>query len=338
MHIECSYRVQLARIAMLATVVFAGLLSLVGSGGGAGSICDTYPDSCKPPSLQVTVVPPDLTVQVGSSASFSALPSGNAGGVSYQWQRSNDGGANFVDLPGATTAQLSLPNVNLADDGARFQVVAYITGYEATTRTTALARLGVVSASAVQFQDTEFELADWSVSAYLPAGATAFTVVAQRLPTGGADGAFQRTDFTVPSDTGTVRVLHLSATATYEPAMQGAIYSIDHAFDCAGLVRGTATATHLRLLIEQNGQRFIGPAPTTYCYRPDWSNSVRQLSLRAQDFALLDGTACAAGGPCPDFSVGAVPMHFGLVSITTSYPSEAAAYGIDNWKVSVWRR
>jgi hypothetical protein len=56
------------------------------------------------------------------------------------------------------------------------------------------------------------------------------------------------------------------------------------------------------------------------------------------DFALLDGTACSAGGGCPDFSAGAAPLRFGLLVVITSYPAEAAAYGIDSWQLRIWRR
>jgi hypothetical protein len=65
-----------------------------------------------------------------------------------------------------------------------------------------------------------------------------------------------------------------------------------------------------------------------------------QSSLAAQDFVLLDGPACGAGDSCPDFSASAAPLRFGFVRNSQALAGVAGtiAHGIDNWKVTVWRR
>jgi len=47
---------------------------------------------------------------------------------------------------------------------------------------------------------------------------------------------------------------------------------------------------------------------------------------------------CAAGESCPDFSATAAPMRFGYWRISYGMTGDTIAHGIDNWKVTVWRR
>ena len=60
--------------------------------------------------------PVDQVVPAGSPATFTVVTRGSD--VTYQWRR---GG---VDIPAATAASYTIPSVVLADDGARFDVVA----------------------------------------------------------------------------------------------------------------------------------------------------------------------------------------------------------------------
>lgn len=63
--------------------------------------------------------PQDVNVAVGGDATFSVVASGTS--PQYQWQRSNDAGASFADIAGATNASFTLSNVQSADDNARFR-------------------------------------------------------------------------------------------------------------------------------------------------------------------------------------------------------------------------
>ena len=58
--------------------------------------------------------------------------------VSYQWQKSLDGGTTFNNVANATTAALNLTGVTLADSGTRYRVLATATGVPSATSSTAL--------------------------------------------------------------------------------------------------------------------------------------------------------------------------------------------------------
>ncbi len=69
----------------------------------------------------ITTQPSSQSVSVGSLASFSVVASG--GGLSYQWQRSNNGGTTWNSVSGGsggTTANYSFTTV-LADNSAQFR-------------------------------------------------------------------------------------------------------------------------------------------------------------------------------------------------------------------------
>lgn len=64
--------------------------------------------------------PTDVSAIEGDAATFTAAA---ANSTSLQWERSNDGGATFAPVPGATGATLTLVTM-LADDGARLRLRA----------------------------------------------------------------------------------------------------------------------------------------------------------------------------------------------------------------------
>lgn len=69
---------------------------------------------------EISQQPVDLLVSVGFNAQFTVSAAGTTP-LSYQWQRHN--GVEFVNVPGATAATLTLSNVAMADNGAQFRVV-----------------------------------------------------------------------------------------------------------------------------------------------------------------------------------------------------------------------
>lgn len=66
--------------------------------------------------------PKDTSVLKGATATFSATAAGNAV-LSYQWQRSADGGTTYTNIANATDTILSVPNTSAADTGSKFRVV-----------------------------------------------------------------------------------------------------------------------------------------------------------------------------------------------------------------------
>lgn len=89
--------------------------------------------------------------------------------------------------------------------------------------------------------------------------------------------------------------------------------------------------------IEQGGRRFIANTDGI-CSKTGWSAAPARASLRAADFRQFNGPACPTGASCPDFSAGGAALRLGYWRITYGAPGDAGAHGIDNWKVTVWRR
>jgi hypothetical protein len=318
----------------LACIAALGLITIVGSGGGGDDGGCGFDLSCY--SVHGPWGPKDafidrqgITVQVGGTAVFSVSTRG-IDSPTYQWQRASGGGP-FVDILGATGATYTLAGAQLADDGARFQVVVPGGNFYYSRRTS---RLAVSSMPGVVFQDGEFLPADWLVTETVNPAQNGPVHSEERVATGGNPGAFLLMVDTISAGPSSLRVFHAKQLATYEPASQGAIYTIDFEEDCFGLASN--------LLLEQGERRYIAggsacSAPTT------WSAPLFVSSLRVQDFTLVDGPGCAANESCPDFSASAAPLRFGFVrgiALSAWHPAAGftRTHGIDNWKVTVWRR
>lgn len=74
-----------------------------------------------PLAAAFSLQPQSLSVNPGGSAAFAATASGTAP-LSYQWQRSMDGGKTWASLPGATGASYKLGYATLADAATSFRV------------------------------------------------------------------------------------------------------------------------------------------------------------------------------------------------------------------------
>jgi hypothetical protein len=73
-----------------------------------------------PPSI--TAEPTDQTVTDGQTTTFKVTAAGTPP-LTYQWQRSDDGGITFTNIPGATGSSYGTGSVDLTDNGAQFHVV-----------------------------------------------------------------------------------------------------------------------------------------------------------------------------------------------------------------------
>lgn len=89
---------------------------------------------------QITQQPGDVTIAAGQNALFTVAATGTL--LSYQWERSNDGGATFAPIAGATAPTCTLIGARSGDDGARLRVV--VTG-GAGSITSVAARLTVTA-------------------------------------------------------------------------------------------------------------------------------------------------------------------------------------------------
>ena len=326
-------------------VVGAALAGCGSSEGGSSSPCIlvscSIPGSGGPsqPVPAVVVVPPYVTVQAGTSVTWSTQLISFRDTPIYQWSRSSDGGKTFVNIPGATASSYSLAATQ-ADDGAVFRVSATPVG--TTFPATARAYIAVSSKSPVVFRDGEFAPQTWTSTPETRAGVSTFAYGVERVPDGGAPGAFQRTTVQIPPGAGWAAVLYTATSVSYDPAVQGAIQVIDFAEDCVLLFGSEFSYALHQLLLEQNGRRYIptaGVRSTPDCYARAWSPTSYLSTLYREDFAQIDGPSCASGEQCPDFSGSGRPIRFGARrGVSGSGLGEPVAHGVDNWTVTVWRK
>ena len=94
-----------------------------------------------------TLQPLAAAVTVPNTASFTVAVTGQPA-PTLQWQRSSNGGANYVDIPGATGASHTPPATTLADNGTLFRVVASSSAGSATSQAATLT-VGAALASPV---------------------------------------------------------------------------------------------------------------------------------------------------------------------------------------------
>ena len=94
------------------------------------------------------------------------------------------------------------------------------------------------------------------------------------------------------------------------------------------------------MLLEQGVCRDVTVA-CMLCTASAWAAADGFVSLGVADFVQVDGPVCPAGAWCPDFSASAAPPRFGFtrrVALPARQPAGTMAHGLDNWKLTVWRR
>lgn len=321
----------------LLAVLAGGLISLVGSGGGAIGFPPCTEPWCNqpPPELpSVTVQPAAVTVQVGGTVAFDAQPSNLTGTLSYQWSRSVDGGNSFSTIPGATDRRLVLGAVNLADDGTVLRVLV-----SATNGASAIgsARLAVGAVPPLTLGDGEFALTDWELRLRPAPDGSLPGLVVQRETSGGNPGAWLRVALRIPAGTGAAVLLALRRDAVYTPATQGALVVIDHGEDCRLLTVNELQSVESQAAFEQAGRVYVANTAAR-CLSTTWGSEASSASLRAGDFVQVDGPPCTAGEACPDFGPSGATMRFGLRRLVLGAPGDTIGQGLDNWRVTWWRR
>ena len=315
---------------LLSTVIAAlGVVAIVGSGGGGGEIESMWVPHIDPPPY-VTMTPSRLTVEQGGTAVFTASAGRTLSPPTYQWRR--DG----ATIAGATGATYTLVGANLGDDGAQFSVE--VTASNGTATSTGL--LQVSRLPGVVYEDSDFPLSNWTVSATADPTQNGPSQTVSRASSGGNPGAHRSITYEMPAGVGSITVFHTAALATYEPAVQGPVYGIDVQLDCSeiGGVGGAAEIA-ARAMIEQAGRRFA----TDYRLICVWGwEHYSVVSQRADEFKLVDGLACGTSETCPDFSASGAPIRLGFLTRarhgSSASPAGTNSQGIDNWKVTVWRK
>ena len=80
-------------------------------------------------TFSITAQPSNPTADEGSTASFSVSTSSSSGTPTFQWERSDDNGANYTSVAGATSSSYTTPTlVHANDDEDRYRVVVSLVG------------------------------------------------------------------------------------------------------------------------------------------------------------------------------------------------------------------
>jgi hypothetical protein len=273
--------------------------------------------------------PGNAAAGVGGSARFSGVVRGER--LVYQWQRSDDAGLNWRDLPGANADTLQIDGVALADDGALLRL--HVQGWNGDA-TSFEARLTVTRTPPVVFHEEVFASADWAAELLL-VGRGGQGAVLHQPGTGGNPGEWGGTSIWVydaaADAPAAVYLLNWQRAAVYDPRSSGAIISIDYSEDQR---REFGAEQSAALIARQAGHLYYAAA--TAATETAWTTKARR-ALGVSDFALLRG-------PEPrraiDFSAAGAPIEFGFLRAnnagagTTTFTTVG---GIDNWSVTVWR-
>ena len=84
-------------------------------------------------TFSITAQPSNPTANEGATASFSISTTSSSGSPTYQWERSDDNGSNYVPVSGATNASYTTPTlVHANDDEDRYRCVVSLVGAAAS--------------------------------------------------------------------------------------------------------------------------------------------------------------------------------------------------------------
>ena len=147
------------------------VVSASGIGLTSSAVTLTVTAAVVAPAL--TVQPAALTAAAPAAATFSVTVTGTAPG--YQWQRSTDNGATWVNIAGATAASYNTGSTDVSMNASQYRVVVANSAGSLTSTAVVLSVAVAPLAAAFSTQP-----ADQSVSA---GSAAAFTVAATGNPT-----------------------------------------------------------------------------------------------------------------------------------------------------------
>lgn len=71
-------------------------------------------------SLSIRTPPSNSEALLGATVTFAVVAEGGRG---FQWQKSIDGGANFANIPGATSSVYATPPLAASDSGTRYRAM-----------------------------------------------------------------------------------------------------------------------------------------------------------------------------------------------------------------------
>ena len=130
-------------------------------------------------TFSITGQPSNATANEGATGTFSVTTSASSGTVTYQWERSDDGGANYASVGSATSASYTTPTLVFANDNAdRYRVVASLVG-SAASITSTHGELTVLRVISISSQPTsaaviEGQTATFAIGAAITSGSISY--------------------------------------------------------------------------------------------------------------------------------------------------------------------
>ena len=150
-------------------------------------------------TFSITSQPSNATANEGATADFTVSTNSSSGTVTYQWERSDDGGANYTSV-GATgqAATFTTPTLVFANDNAdRYRVVASLFGSAADITSThgelTVLRVITISTQPQNQGVIEGNTATFNIVASITSGAISYQW--QKSTNGGAAGQYKRCKF-----------------------------------------------------------------------------------------------------------------------------------------------
>jgi hypothetical protein len=185
-------------------------------------------------------------------------------------------------------------------------------------------------AQAATFFDGTFNDADWTRIVNITEGPfSSFEETASQSLSGGNPGAFRSMTHTWGNNTA-ARIYHFNVNAIYDPAVEGAIASIDYSADVRGLPGSTIGGVFGDGFAIQQDGRIFRTGTTGIGNNSPWQ-TVSLLNLTSGNFIALDG------GSEPDFSITGSSIQFGYIrgNFIPTRTVRTVAHGIDNWSVTL---
>ena len=130
-------------------------------------------------TFSITAQPSNATGNEGATSSFTVSTTSSSGTVTYQWERSDDAGANYASVGSATSASYTTPTLVFANDNAdRYRVVASLVGAAASI-TSSHGELTVLRVISISAQPTstaviEGQTGQFSISAAITSGSISY--------------------------------------------------------------------------------------------------------------------------------------------------------------------
>jgi hypothetical protein len=189
----------------------------------------------------VSASPNDVTICVGSNNTFSV--SGTGTGITYQWQLSTDGGANYNNIGGATLSTYTVSGVTIGMNGSRYRCVVSGTCTPSATSSAAILTViapvsittqPIVSTSVCVGNNTSFTVAGSSVQAIVyqwqvstDNGANWNNVTNTGIYSGAATATLTITNAIAPLNNNRYRCLLSNATCSVPTATNASILTVN---------------------------------------------------------------------------------------------------------------